>query len=317
MKRMQVLMTAALILGSVAFAQEAATPAPAAAPAAAAPVAAPAAAPAEAPAAAEPAKTAEAAPAAEPAAAAPAAEPAAEPAVTTAVAEPVATEAPAEEPATVDPAVAEAAPQAAPAQKNWMSMLSFGFALPISKYNVNGKKIDFINYGISFNYIGMARNGFSLKVDFTSCGATTEDIKFIDSDDDMQIGKYRALNFGIGYTFGAGEPASLSVIATLGYELTQFESDEKKIEHEDLGKVKRTFSESFGGYTLGAEILGFKKLTEHAGVYASVAARWIADVESNSSVNYKKDDFTRSETNNNEDTGIFSIVPSIGVMFGF
>ena len=302
MKRMQVLMTAALILGSVAFAQEAA---------------APAAAPAEAPAAAEPAKTAEAAPVAEPAVAAPAAEPVAEPAVTTAAAEPIATEAPAEEPATVDPAVAEAAPQAAPTQKNWFSMLSFGFALPISKYNVNGKKIDFIDYGIAFNYIGMARNGFSLKVDLTSCGATTEDIKFIDSDDDMQIGKYRALNFGIGYTFGAGESASLSVLATIGYEMTQFESEEKKFKHEELENVKRSFTETIAGVTMGAEILGFKKLSEHAGVYASVAARWIADVESTSATNYKKDDFTRSETYNYEDTGIFSIVPSIGVMFGF
>ena len=324
MNKMHVFLAAALILGSAAFAQEA-TPAAAAAPEAAAPAAEPAA-----PAAAAPeAAPAEATPAtAEPVAAEPAAtepvattavaEPAAnDAAVTTAVAEPAPAPAPeAEVAAAQEP---EVAPQEAPAEKVWFSLLNVGFTFPFSKYNINSKKADFINYGMEFSYIGMARNGFSIEASFAGGGSATDNIKFEDSDDDWQIGKYTSFDFGLGYTFGAGSQLSLSVLATIGYEIAYFETEDKKFTHDELGKIKRNFSETIGGLTLGTDVILYKGLSNHAGFYASVGARWIAYSEVLSSVNYKdtKNDFTRTETYTDEDSGLFSIVPSFGAMFSF
>ncbi len=219
-----------------------------------------------------------------------------------------------------EPAVAEApeaTPQAAPAEKKWFSMLGLGFAVPVSRYNINDRHFDVIGYGLNINYIGMTRTGLTVALNVDENGAVSNDLKFDDSDDEWQSGSYSLFNFGIGYTFGVNEPISLSLLATFGYEKARFESDKKEFDHKDLGKVKKYFSQTVGGYIGGIEALAFKKVSDHAGVYASLSARWIAASESSSSVNYEKGDFTLSETYYDDDSGNFSIVPSVGVMLGF
>lgn len=227
------------------------------------------------------------------------------------------------QPSEQQPAVAEAAetaeatPQAAPAQKKWHTMVGIGFSVPFSRYKINNRHFDVVGYGLEVNYIGMTRTGFTVAINVIESGASSNDVKFEGSDDDWQSGNYSLLNFGFGYTFGVDQPISLSVLANIGYEKAKFESDGKDFDHKELGKVNKYYSQSVGGYVGGIEALAFKKLSDHAGVYASLGARWIVSSESSSAVHYEQDDFTRSESYSDEDSGNFSIVPAIGLMLGF
>ena len=328
---------AALLVGVAAFAQEAVAPAATttasteatAAPAQPAAEAAPAAAPAEvAPAAeavpaADTAKVAETAPAAEPAApaeqaAAPAAdsmvtsaEPAADTAtVVTAVAAPVAPAA--------EPAAAPAEQAAAPAEKSWYTMLGLGLTVPVSQYKVHGKKIDLIDYGMNATFVGASANGFSIELSLSTGGAATDNIKFVNSDDDWQIGNFGAFDFGLGYTAGLGKKFSLSMLAVVGFEVVVFESDEDEYDHKELGKVDRSFSEALVAFTLGGDLIARYSITEHAGVFAKVGGRWVAACGVGTSVKYDDgDDFNRVDTTTDSESGNYSIVPAIGVMWVF
>lgn len=204
------------------------------------------------------------------------------------------------------------------AEKSWTHTASVGFAVPVSKFKVDGKKVGTIDYGFDLNYIGFARNGFTIEVAFEGGASTTEDIKFEGDKDDMQIGKYTSFDFGLGYTFGAGKKLSVSVLGTVGYEIAYFESEKKEYKHEDMGKVDRYFTESLGGLTLGGDVIVYKGFSDRAGMYASVGGRWIAKSVSISSVNYEKGDDSHTDTHTDDDnTGLFSIVPAVGVMFNF
>lgn len=332
---------AALLVGVAAFAQEAVAPAattpaqPAAEPAAAAPAEAAPAPAAVAPA--DTAKAAEAAPAAEPAAAP--AEQAAAPAADSTVtpAEPAAqAAAPAAEPAAdsaavvtavaapVEPAAEEAAPAAdsaaqatAPAEKSWYTMLGLGLTVPVSQYKVHGKKIDLIDYGINATFVGAAANGFSVELSLSTGGAATDNIKFVNSDDDWQIGNFGAFDFGLGYTAGLGKKFSLSMLAVAGFEVVVFESDEDEYDHKELGKVDRSFSEALVAFTLGGDLIARYSITEHAGVFAKVGGRWVAACGVGTSVKYEDDDFNRVDTTTDSESGNYSIVPTIGVMWVF
>ena len=326
MKKMHAILTAALFLGTTAIAQEAAPAAtPAAVPADTAKVAEaePATPTTEAVATDSTAATAATADstvaAAEPATA-PATEPAAEPvaepatdsaAVITATAEPAA------EPATICPVEEPTKQQAPEAEKRWYNIFAVGITTPISKYNTDGKKIDVINYGLEYSYIGMARSGFSLKVSMASGGAATDNIKFVNTKDDWQQGNYFVYDLGLGYTFGVGKDLSLTILANVGYEAVYFEGSKDDFKHDELGKVRRKYSESLTDVILGGDIIGYMGLTKHAGFFASVGGRWIASSTSQASVHYKKGDFTRTETKTDDDSGIYSIVPTIGIMFNF
>ncbi len=337
---------AALLVSVAAFAQETAAPAattpaqPAAEPAAAAPAEAAPAPAAVAPA--DTAKAAEAAPAAEPAAApteqaaapaadstvapaesaaepaaqaaAPAAEPAADSAaVVTAVAAPV--EPAAEEAA---PAADSAAQAAAPAEKSWYTMLGLGLTVPVSQYKVHGKKIDLIDYGMNATFVGASANGFSIELSLSTGGAATDNIKFVNSDDDWQIGNFGAFDFGLGYTAGLGKKFSLSMLAVVGFEVVVFESDEDEYDHKELGKVDRSFSEALVAFTLGGDLIARYSITEHAGVYAKVGGRWVAACGVGTSVKYDDgDDFNRVDTTTDSESGNYTIVPAIGVMWIF
>lgn len=258
----------------------------------------------------EPADTTAAQPVAEPVAVA---EPTADTAaVVTAVATPV--EPVAEEVAPVEKA---AAPQEAPTEKRWFNVLGVGITVPVSQYKAHDQKIDLLSYGMTFNYLGMARGGFSIEFSLATGGSATDNIKFVDSEDDWQIGTYSSFDFGLGYTFGVGKKFSLSLLAVSGFQLVTFESDKKEYRHGDLGKVDRSFSEVLGAFTLGGDIFAQYSFTEHIGLYAGVGGRWTAVVASASSVRYDKDDFTRTDTNTDDEMGNYSIVPVVGVMWKF
>jgi hypothetical protein len=316
---------AALLVGVAAFAQEAVAPAATTTVSTEA-TAAPAQPAAEAVPAADTAKVAETAPAAEPAApaeqaAAPAAdsmvtsaEPAADTAaVVTAVAAPVA---PAAEEAA--PAADSAAQAVASAEKSWYTMLGLGLTVPVSQYKVHGKKIDLIDYGMNATFVGASANGFSIELSLSTGGAATDNIKFVNSDDDWQIGNFGAFDFGLGYTAGLGKKFSLSMLAIVGFEVVVFESDEDEYDHKELGKVDRSFSEALVALTLGGDLIARYSITEHAGVFAKVGGRWVAACGVGTSVKYDDgDDFNRVDTTTDSESGNYTIVPAIGVMWVF
>ncbi len=213
---------------------------------------------------------------------------------------------------------AEFAPQSAPAEKAWTHMIDLGLAFPIAKYKVDGKKISTVNYAVDISYLGVARNGFSLEGSVAGGYSTTDDIKFEGGKDDLQLGRYTSLDFGVGYTFGAGKSFSVSVLGTAGYEIVYFESDSHEYKHEELGKVDRYFGAAVGGLTLGGDVIVHKALSPRMGVYAGVSGRWIATSVAMSTANYEKDDFTRTDTSVDDDnSGLYSIVPAIGATLHF
>ena len=213
---------------------------------------------------------------------------------------------------------ADSAPQSVPVEKAWTHMVDLGLAFPIAKYKVDGKKVGTVNYTLDINYLGVARNGFSLGGSVAGGYSTTDDIKFDGEKDDIQIGRYTSLDLGVGYTFGAGKSFSVSVLGTAGYEIVYFESESHEYKHEELGKVDRYFGEAIGGLTLGGDVIAHKALSPRMGVYASVSGRWIATSVSMSTVNYEKDDFTRTDTSVDDDnSGLYSIVPAIGATIRF
>lgn len=212
----------------------------------------------------------------------------------------------------------ETAPQAAPTEKAWTNTIGLGLAMPVSRHNVNGNEPRYIGVGMEFTYFGMAKNGFSLEMNYAGGIASTDDIKFEGSKHNAESDRYTSFDFGLGYTFGAGKKYSLSVLVTVGYEVAYFESESKEYQHEELGKVDRHFEESLGGITLGGDIIGRKSITDHTSIYASVGTRWIAKSISMSTVTYEKGDDTRTDTHTNDDnSGKYSVVPSIGVMYSF
>lgn len=211
---------------------------------------------------------------------------------------------------------AEPVVHVSPSTKNWYHLVGLGITVPVSQYKINHKKIDFVNYGLNLTYLGMASNGLSIKLGVSAGGSVTDNIKFEDSDD-WQIGTFTSYEAGIGYTFGCPQEVSFSIIAIIGSETVEFESEERKFKHEKLGVVDRTFTESMAALTLGGDMLLRIALGNHAGIFASVGGRWIPATASVSSVKYVDDDFTQMESYNDDGRGIYSVVPTIGAMWSF
>ena len=313
-----------LIAGSIALAQEQATPAPVAEPAA------PAVAETAAPTAVEPAVAEEPAPVES--APAPAEE------VAPVVATPVDSAAPAspaetapvetvqktEVPADTTPAVAPvdtaqvAAVQDAPMAKKWFHFLGFGLTMPVSQYKIHDKKADFIGYGLNFTYMGMSDKGLSVKIAASVGGSSTDNIRFADSDKKWNIGAFSTADLGMGYTFGSAQSFTLSLLAVAGIEFADFKSDKKEYKHSELGKVDRAFEELMFGITVGGDIIARVAVSDNIGIFASVGGRWVVAVATGSSVMYdNNDDFTRTDTYTDVDSGNYSIVPTIGAMWTF
>jgi len=203
------------------------------------------------------------------------------------------------------------------AEKSWTHTGSIGFAAPVSKFKTGGKDVGTVGFGLDLNYIGMARNGFSIGASFAGGASATDDIKFEGSKDDSQTGRFTAFDIGLGYTFGAGKKFSVSVLGTVGFEIAYFESEKNEYKHEELGKVDKYFTETLGGLALGGDVVVYKGLSERAGIYASIAGRWLAKSASISTTNYEKGDDTRTDTHADAHSGLYSIVPAVGAMFNF
>lgn len=205
---------------------------------------------------------------------------------------------------------------AAPTTKKWYHLVGLGATVPVSQYKIDHKKIDAVNYGVNLSYLGMASNGLSIKLGVSAGGSVTDNIKFEDSDDWL-IGDFSSVEGGLGYTFGCPQKFMLSILAVVGFETVEFESDEDTFRHSELGIVDRSYQESLGGLTLGGDILVRVALGNHIGLFASVGGRWIPVTASVSSVRYEDDDYVRTESYTNDGHGVYSVVPTIGAMWSF
>ena len=340
---MKKMLTLALIACSAVFAQEAA-PAPSAETAvvpagAAQPVAAEAPAEAKTQEAATPAASNEAAApvvaetvapasdsaaavAAEPAAdtakvATPAEEPAADSSAAVVTAQPVPQEVAVDTAKAAEPAEEVSANVDADTAKRWTHFLGAGFSVPVSQFDVDHKKIDVVSYAVNVSYLGVSQSGFATKLSLATGFSSTDNIRFENSDNDWQIGSYFEIELGLGYSFVNTQSFTLALLAVIGTEVDLFESEKKEFAHAELGKVDRCFSEGVGALTLGGDIIARFNLSERMSLFASVGGRWLPVSVGTSSVEYTKDDFTRTETYTDSGYGVYSVVPTLGMMRSF
>lgn len=200
--------------------------------------------------------------------------------------------------------------------KRWNHYIGAGLSIPFDQYGIGNKKVNLINYGVNASYMGVCRCGFATKLSITSGIATTGNIEFYPSDG-WQTGTYSAVEFGAGYSFVNSPKVTFSMFAVVGVEYAVFVTEEKSFKHKELGRVDRSYSESLTALTLGGDFMARFALSNHVGLFASVGGRWVAEVDSDASVKYKKGDFSRLEVNHDDDMGNFSIVPTVGVMWKF
>ena len=200
--------------------------------------------------------------------------------------------------------------------KKWRHLIGAAFTVPISQYKINKEKLNFVNFGVNVSYMGVSRFGFATKATVSAGISVTDDIKFEDSDD-SEMGSYGALELGAGFCFVNSPIFTFAVFAMVGMEYAMFETDENAYDHEELGAVDRSFTETAAGITLGGDIVMRLALTERVGIFASVGGRWVASSGSETTVKYRKGDYTRTESYLDDGRGVFSIVPAFGVMWRF
>lgn len=202
------------------------------------------------------------------------------------------------------------------AEKKWTHLWGVGAVVPVEQYQVHGKKIDLINYGVDLSYTGISRSGAALHLSIKGGSSTTDNIRF-ERSDDWLVGSYGALEAGVGFAAVNSSSFSFVMLAVAGYEYAEFESKKKEIRHSELGTVDRRLTESMSALTLGGDIIARFGLSEHVGIFLSVGGRWIPATITESSVKYEKDDYTRVETNTEDDGGVYAVVPAIGAMWKF
>jgi len=226
-------------------------------------------------------------------------------------------EVPSTEPAEATMACTEAA--AAPiadSVRKWTHYIGFGATVPVAQYKVDHKKTDLVNYGVALSYIGVHRSGFTTRLSVAAGGSVTDNIQF-DGSDDWQIGSFGSAEIGLGVSFINSKSLTLALLAVAGFEYAIFESEEKEFYHAELGQVDRKFQETLGALTLGGDIVLRIGLSDHVGLWAAVGGRWVAVTVAESAVRYNKDDYTRAEGYVDDGSGVYSIVPTLGVMWNF
>ena len=192
-----------------------------------------------------------------------------------------------------------------------------GFSVPVSQFDVDHKKIDVVSYAVNVSYLGVSQSGFATKLSLATGFSSTDNIRFENSDNDWQIGSYFEIELGLGYSFVNTQSFTLALLAVIGTEVDLFESEKKEFAHAELGKVDRRFSEGVGALTLGGDIIARFNLSERMSLFASVGGRWLPVSVGTSSVEYTKDDFTRTETYTDSGYGVYSVVPTLGLMRSF
>ena len=199
-------------------------------------------------------------------------------------------------------------------EKKWTNNVGVQLSVPVSKYKVDGEKID--QWGISFDlmYMGVHRNGFTVKATSGGGSASTGNFSF-EGDDDRQYGAFMRGDLGAGYSFVHNEKFTLSALAMFGIEGATYETEKKSFAHDELGKVDKNYTATLLGFTLGADITAAMYTREHFGWYATIAARYIPLAGMVSGVKYEDDDFTRSDTYTTMGHGVFNVTPSFGLVW--
>jgi len=200
--------------------------------------------------------------------------------------------------------------------KKWRHFVGVAFTVPVTQYKINKEKINFVNFGVNLSYMGVSRFGFATRATVSAGASVSDDIKFEDSDD-SEVGSYGALELGAGFSIVNSPIFIFAIFAMVGAEYATFEAKENAYDHKELGSVDRSFSETLGAVTLGGDIVMRLAFSEHVGIFASVGGRWVASTSSETTVKYRKSDFTRAETILDDGRGVFSIVPTLGIMWRF
>ena len=217
----------------------------------------------------------------------------------------------------VESAVDSASAISTPQKQEWNFLLGVGLTVPVSQYKAHDKKVDLVDYGINVSYLAIAPFGMTFKLSLATGYSFTDNIRFVDSHDDWQMGSFSTAEFGLGFSLGNVNSFSISILAVAGFTAVDFESDEKRYTHPDLGEVDRTYTESMGAVTLGGDITAYVALTKRIGLFANVGGRWVAENTTATSVRYEKDSYTRTETTEHDECGNYSIVPALGAMWRF
>lgn len=200
--------------------------------------------------------------------------------------------------------------------KRWYHFVGMSFSLPVEQYKIGGEKIDLVNYVFDASYMAVNRNGFSAKFSVSTGLSTTDNIQF-DGTDNWQIGSYNAIEAGLGYSFVNKDKFTFALLVMMGFEYSTFVTEDKEFTHAELGEVDRSFGVTLAAITLGADAIARFALADHFGFYVGIGARWVSATASESSVTYKKDDFSRIEKFLDDGNGTYSIVPALGLMWNF
>ena len=208
----------------------------------------------------------------------------------------------------------ESAATAETSEKKWTNNIGTQLSVPVTKYKVDGEKID--QWGISFDlmYMGVHRNGFTVKATSGGGSASTGNFSF-EGDDDRQYGAFVRGDLGAGYSFVHNEKFTLSALAMFGIEGAIYETEKKSFAHDELGNVDKNYTVTLFGFTLGADITAAMYTREHFGYYATITARYIPLASMVSGVKYEANDFTRSDTYTTMGHGVFNVTPSFGVVW--
>lgn len=200
--------------------------------------------------------------------------------------------------------------------KRWYHFVGMSFSLPVEQYKIGGEKIDLVSYVFDASYMAVNRNGFSAKFSVSTGLSTTDNIQF-DGTDNWQIGSYNAIEAGLGYSFVNKDKFTFALLVMMGFEYSTFVTEDKEFTHAELGEVDRSFGVTLAAITLGADAIARFALADHFGFYVGIGARWVSATASESSVTYKKDDFSRIEKFLDDGNGTYSIVPALGLMWNF
>ena len=200
--------------------------------------------------------------------------------------------------------------------KRWYHFVGMSFSLPVEQYKIGGEKIDLVNYVFDASYMAVNRNGFSAKFSVSIGLSTTDNIQF-DGTDNWQIGSYNAIEAGLGYSFVNKDKFTFALLVMMGFEYSTFVTEDNEFTHAELGEVDRSFGVTLAAITLGADAIARFALADHFGFYVGIGARWVSATASESSVTYKKDDFSRIEKFLDDGNGTYSIVPALGLMWNF
>ena len=208
----------------------------------------------------------------------------------------------------------ESAVTAETSEKKWTNNIGTQLSVPVTKYKVDGKKID--QWGISFGlmYMGVHRNGFTVKTTSGGGSASTGNFSF-EGDNNRQYGVYMHGDLGAGYSFVHNERFTLSALAMFGIEGATYETEKKSFAHDELGNVDKNYTVTLFGFTLGADITAAMYTREHFGYYTTISARYIPLASMLSGVKYEANDFTRSDTYTTMGHGVFNVTPSFGVVW--